>query len=128
MAQTEIRLGKVQLHIMQFLWNRGEATARDITQHLESEHALARSTIQTLLRKLEKKGAIDHVERDRVFYFRPQVEQGAVTADTTHDFLTRVFQGSVAGMVAHILEHEHISREELDQLKEMIEARREKCE
>jgi len=128
MKRTEIRLGKVQLHIMQFLWESGEATAREITQHLEPVHALSHSTVQTLLRKLEAKGAIDHFERDRIFVFRPLVEQGAITADTTHDFLTRVFQGSVSGMVAHILEHETVSREELDHIKALIEARREKSE
>jgi len=58
MKRTEIRLGKVQLHIMQFLWESGEATAREITQHLEPVHALSHSTVQTLLRKLEAKGAI----------------------------------------------------------------------
>ncbi len=125
MKKPEIRLGKVQLHIMQFLWESGEATAREITQHLEPAHGLSHSTVQTLLRKLEKKGAIDHIDRERIFVFRPLVEEGAITADSTHDFLTRVFQGSVSGMVAHVLEHEHISGEELDQLKAMIEARRE---
>lgn len=128
MRHTEIKLGKVQLHIMQFLWESGEATAREITQYLDPVHGLSHSTVQTLLRKLERKGAIDHVDRDRIFVFRPLVEQGAVTADTTHDFLARVFQGSVSGMVAHILEHEPISHEELDHLRELIEARRERSE
>ena len=57
MAKTTPKLGKVQLQIMQVLWERGEATAREITDALCASAPIAHSTTQTLLRKLEKRGS-----------------------------------------------------------------------
>jgi BlaI family penicillinase repressor len=64
MAKAPPRLGKVQLEIMQVLWERGEATAREITDTLCLSTPIAHSTVQTLLRKLELKGAVSHENRE----------------------------------------------------------------
>jgi predicted transcriptional regulator len=58
MAGATPRLGKVQLQIMQILWQRGQATAKEITDELNRHKPTAHSTVQTLLRKLEDKGAV----------------------------------------------------------------------
>jgi BlaI family penicillinase repressor len=126
MRKPEIRLGKVQHRIMQFLWERGEATAREITDHLSVADAIAHSTVQTLLRKLEHKGAVHHVERDRVFYFSPLAARSEVTTSSTREFLNRVFQGSATGLVSHVLENEKFSPEELAQLRQLIDSYEEK--
>ena len=115
-----LRLGKVQLQIMQILWERGQATAREITDALNEKEAIAHSTVQTLLRKLEAKGAVEHEVADRSFVFRPLYGRTEVTETAARDLLTRVFGGSVYGMVAHLLRHEDVSREELARLRDLI--------
>lgn len=119
--KSEVKLGKIQLVIVQYLWTVGEATARDISEHVANEHGLSHSTVQTLLRKLEKKGAITHTERDRVFYFTPLVKRDEVEESSTREFLNRVFRGSAAGLVSHMLQHESFTRQELDDLRQLIE-------
>ena len=47
------RFGRVQLMIMQVLWQKGRASAREITEALNRREPIAHSTVQTLLRKLE---------------------------------------------------------------------------
>ncbi len=124
--KNEIRMGKVQLRIMQFLWDQGEAPAREISDHIATTDAISHSTVQTLLRKLEQKGAVSHVERDRIFYFSPIADRSDVTTSTTRDFVNRVFQGSASSLVSHLLQHEQISADELQQLREMINKAEEK--
>jgi BlaI family transcriptional regulator, penicillinase repressor len=121
MSKPATRLGKVQLRIMQILWARGRATAREITDELSKTRPIAHSTVQTLLRKLETKGAVAHAVEDRTFVYRPLSQQAEVTASATHDLLTRLFDGSVYGLVAHLLKHEKLSPEELHRLRELIE-------
>lgn len=116
------RIGKVQLQIMQVLWERGEATAREITEALCQSAPIAHSTTQTLLRKLETKGAVTHETRERIFIFRPLSKQSEVTTTAARDLLTRVFGGSVYGLVSHLLKHEAVSDEELQRLRELIDA------
>ena len=50
-----IQLGRVQLLIMQVLWDMGQATAREITDAINRIEPIAHSTVQTLLRGLEEK-------------------------------------------------------------------------
>ena len=115
------RLGKVQLQIMQVLWDRGEATAREITDALCQAAPIAHSTTQTLLRKLEDKGAITHESRDRAFVFRPLSRQSEFSESAARDLLTRVFGGSVYGLVSHLLKHETISEDEMRRLRALID-------
>ncbi len=125
MAKAPPRLGKVQLEIMQVLWERGEATAREITEALCRSVPIAHSTVQTLLRKLEAKGAVAHESRERIFVFRPLSQKSEVTESAARELLTRVFGGSVYGLVSHLIKHEDISEEELHRLRELIDAQSE---
>ena len=120
MSRTPPRLGKVQLQIMQVLWLHGRATARQITDALSRSKPIAHSTVQTLLRKLEAKGAVAHEVEERTFIFRPLYEQSEVAESATRDLLTRVFSGSVYGLVAHLLQHETISGDELMRLRALV--------
>src|SRR5215472_16374858 len=101
MSKTPLRLGKMQLQIMKVLWERDRATAREITDELCRTAPTAHSTVQTLLRKLEAKGAVAHDVEDRTFVFRPLYRQDEVAESAARDLLTRVFNGSVYGLVAH---------------------------
>ena len=115
------KLGRVQLQIMQILWERGEATAREITDALNQTEPVAHSTTQTLLRKLEAKNAVTHTVKDRVFVFRPLSEEADTRESAANDLLTRVFGGSVYGLVSHLLKHESISDDEMQRLRQLID-------
>ncbi len=115
------RLGRVQLNIMRVLWEREEATAREITEALNREEQIAHSTVQTLLRKLEVKGAVGHEARDRTFVFRPLVKPEGVRKRFTREFIDHLFEGSPGGLVSYLLRTEAIPAEELDQIRELVD-------
>ncbi|HVA46725.1 MAG TPA: BlaI/MecI/CopY family transcriptional regulator [Pirellulales bacterium] len=121
MAAT--RLGRVQLVIMQVLWRRGRATAREITEDINRRGPIAHSTVQTLLRGLEEKGAVSHEAQERTFVFFPLVQEQEFKQSATRDVLQRVFGGSVSGLVAHLLKNENVSREEIEEIRKLIHRR-----
>ncbi len=121
MAATQ--LGRVQLLIMQVLWDRGRATAREITETINASQPIAHSTVQTLLRGLEKKGSISHKVDERSFVFFPLVEQDKFVETATRDLIERVFGGSAGTLVTHLLKHENVSRKELDEIRKLIDRR-----
>ncbi len=116
------RFGRMQLKIMQVLWRRGRASARQVTADLNRDEEVAHSTVQTLLRKLERKGAVAHDIDDRTFVFYALTKPQPVTRSVTRDLIERVFGGSAAGLVAYVLQHERIRKEELDELRRLIRA------
>ena len=118
---ASIRLGRVQHQIMKVLWKRKRATAREITEALAGRGAPVHSTVQTLLRKLEAKGAVGHEVNDRTFIFFPLGDGGGCRALRAARRDRGVFNGSPSGMVAYLVKHEKLTRKELDEIKKVIE-------
>src|SRR3954470_13883577 len=118
------QLGRMQFRIMQVLWDRGRANAREITEALCADGPVAHSTVQTLLRQLEAKGAVGHEAEGRTFVFLPKLKEDRVKRSAARDLLGRVFGGDVGGLVAHLLKGERLSRAELDELQRLIDERR----
>ena len=121
MAETQ--LGRMQFRIMQVLWDRGKASAREVTEALNAAEPVAHSTVQTLLRQLEAKGAVGHEAAGRTFVFLPKLKEDKVKKTAASDLLERVFGGSVGNLVAHLLKHERLSRAEVDELRRLIDER-----
>jgi BlaI family transcriptional regulator, penicillinase repressor len=121
MAAT--KLGRVQLLIMQVLWDKGRATAREITDAMNAAEPIAHSTVQTLLRGLEEKGSISHDAEGRTFVFFPRVAEDKFKRSATRDLVERVFGGSAGTLVAHLLKNENVSREEVDEIRKLINRR-----
>lgn len=120
---TATLLGRMQLLIMQVLWRKGRATAREITDALNESEPVAHSTVQTLLRGLEDKRSASHETQGRTFVFFPLVEEDKFQRNATHDLVERVFGGNVGSLVAHLLKNENIPSEELNEIRQLIDDR-----
>ncbi|MGO9469129.1 MAG: BlaI/MecI/CopY family transcriptional regulator [Isosphaeraceae bacterium] len=122
MGQTQ--LGRMQFRIMQILWDLRRASAREITDSLSAAEPVAHSTVQTLLRQLEAKGAVGHEANGRTFVFFPRLKEDRVKQTAARDLLERVFGGNVGSLVAHLIKNERLSRTELDELQRLIDKER----
>ncbi len=105
---------------MEVLWAKGRASAREITETLIEEEPAAHSTVQTLLRQLEAKGAVAHEVVDRTFVFVPLVERSDAAHSATRELVDGVFAGSVGGLVAYLLKNEPIPPAELHEIRRLI--------
>ncbi len=120
---SNMRFGRVQFRIMQVLWEKGRANAREITAALNKIEPIAHSTVQTLLRKLEQKEAVDHDVEDRTFIFFPLVQAEHVTQHAFKDFVDRIFAGSTGGLVSYLIKNEYISPEELGEVRKLLDSK-----
>ena len=117
------RLGDLQLEIMKLLWKHGALRVADVRKELGGPR-FAYTTVATMLRKMEQRGLVVHREEARIFYYAPTVSAEEVTRSTTADLVDRVFEGSLADAVSHLLDIREISPEELDRLERLIRERR----
>ena len=118
------RLGDLQLRIMKVLWTRRQATVAEVHAQLDGGFSLAYTTMATMLRKMENRGLVRHRVDGRTFVYRPVVAEDAVTRRMADDLLDRVFAGSLADMVSHLLSHHEVSRQELGRLERLIAERK----
>ena len=117
---TSMQLGRVQLLIMQVLWDRQRATAREITDTINQSEPIAHSTVQTLLRALEEKSSVSHEAEGRTFIFFPLVEEENFKQNATSVLIERVFGGNAANLVAHLLGDKNVSRKEINEIRKLI--------
>ncbi|MFC1490329.1 BlaI/MecI/CopY family transcriptional regulator [Candidatus Latescibacterota bacterium] len=117
---TDYSLGQVQLKIMHVLWKMKRANAREITDTMNEIEPIAHSTVQTLLRTLEKKGAIDHEIDDRTFIFFPLVKNEEVVEEELGTFIDKLFAGSTGSMVSYLVKNQYISSDELKKISELF--------
>jgi BlaI family penicillinase repressor len=123
-----VSLGSVQLKIMRVLWDEGKATARRVTDVLSEQSPVAHSTVQTLIRQLEAKKAVAHEQSDRTFLYYALIQEHEVGRSVAQDVLSRVFQGSISGLVAHLLDSETISDDEMGRLRRLLDEKRKEGE
>lgn len=117
------RLGDLQLEIMKLLWKRGPSRVADVHKGLGTDR-FAYTTVATMLRKMEERGLVRHQEQGRAFYYKAIVSGEEVTRSTAADLVNRVFEGSLADAVSHLLDVREVSPEELDRLEELIRERK----
>lgn len=120
------RLGDLQLEIMKLLWEHGESTVGDIHQALSREKRFAYTTIATMLRKMEERELVKHRLEGRSFIYRAAVQEEAISRGMVGDLLDRLFEGSLADMVSHLLTTREVSRDELNRLESLIAERKKK--
>ncbi|HVY69851.1 MAG TPA: BlaI/MecI/CopY family transcriptional regulator [Verrucomicrobiae bacterium] len=125
MSQNKVhKLGDLQLKIMQVLWGRAEATVNDVHAALLPGEDLAYTTIATMLRKMEARGLVKHRLEGRSFVYRAAVAEEAVHRGMIDHLVDRLFEGSLAEAVSHLLTTREVSREELGRLEKMIAERK----
>lgn len=120
-------LTKLELEVMQPLWEAEprHLTVREIVDQVnEGRHAntLAYTTVQTVLRILKDKRVVKvHAGDGRAHVFEAAVSRSTATSSMVGDLLDRLFGGSARPLVAHLLEHESLGREELEALRAEID-------
>jgi BlaI family penicillinase repressor len=118
------RLGDLQIRILKVLWSAREATVADVHAALAGERALAYTTVATMLRKMEERGLVRHRLDGRTFIYQAAVEEGLVSKSMADHLLDRLFEGSMADMVRHLLSTREVSRQELSTLEQLIAERK----
>jgi predicted transcriptional regulator len=77
-----------------------------------------------MLRKMEARGLVRHRLHERKFLYRAAVRAEEVTRKISSHFLDRLFEGSLADMLAHLLTTREVSLEELARLEKLIAERK----
>ena len=126
-AGRRFQLGELQLAILKVLWDRGPASVDRVRRGLGRRKRPAYTTVATVLRRMEEDGLVAHDEDGRRFIYRPAVDPDRVAGSMAGDVLDRVFEGSLADMVAHLLSSREVDPDELDRLQRLIAERKDRA-
>tara|TARA_R110002167_G_scaffold103003_1_gene266920 strand:+ start:38 stop:424 length:387 start_codon:yes stop_codon:yes gene_type:complete len=116
----QVKLGGRQLAVMRVLWESGEATVADVQDQLDADPPLAYSTVATVLSRMEKKGLVAHREEERQYYYRPLISKDGAGKSIVGELVDRVFGGSPAELVNHLLDSDQVDKRELERIKQVV--------
>ncbi len=114
-------LSPAETEILRLVWRLGSATVQDVCTALPKERSITYATVQTLLRRLEKKGYLRHLVRGKAHLFCPAAKREDVIRRTVTDFVDRLFGGDPVPLMIHLANHSKLTAEDIKQLKELIE-------
>ena len=115
------QISDAEWDVIKVLWDRGEASAQDVTEALAVGRNWRPQTVKTLLNRLVKKGAVAYAEEGRRFIYRPKVSRDAVARAESRSFLSRVFDGAVTPALVHFLKLGNLSSADIEELKRTLD-------
>lgn len=117
------QLTEVELELMQHIWRLGECTIRDVFEALPKDRDLAYTTVATMIKILEQKGAVSCQKKDRAITVKARVQKAEYEASSLKHLSENVFQGSATSMVTRLLDDGDLSMEELRALRKLLDER-----
>ena len=112
-------LSPSETEILRLVWQLGKATVQEVCNSLPARRKIAYATVQTLLRRLEKKGYLKHHARGKAHVFSSAVEREHVISRSVGDFLDRLFGGDPIPLVQYLAEHGKINAGDIEKLRRL---------
>jgi len=114
-----------ELELLRVLWERGEATVRELYEDVNETRPQGYTTVLKLLQIMTEKGLVTRKAAGRAHIYEAASSQQETTDQILKDVSQRLFAGSAAQLAMHALAMEPASAEELQEIRALI-ARREK--
>lgn len=115
------QLSDQQLAFMRVLWNQGEATAQAVQAALaEQGHALAPTTVATVLTRLERKGLVAHRRSGRQFVYRARAGEQEIRRSMLARLTDFFFGGDPEALVSHLTAGRGLGEADLEEVRRLI--------
>ena len=112
---------KRELAILKVLWDRGEATVREVWEDLAAELPIVQNTVQAFLRTMTEKGLVTHRTEGRSFVYRATVTPEATRGTLLERVLQRAYDGALDRLVEGAIGLKRPSAEEIARLRELLD-------
>jgi BlaI family transcriptional regulator, penicillinase repressor len=111
--------------MLQVLWERGEATRRQVADALYPGGAEAHyATVQKLLARLETKGFVRHRRDENVLVFTAAVDRDELIRRRIQGLADKLCGGAIAPMVMNLVRSQPLSESEVEELYSYLRERR----
>ncbi len=110
-----------ELDLLKILWEKGQATVREIFDELHAQNTqLAYTTVLSLLQAMERKGLVRHERCGKAYNYSASVERNSTVRSMAQSFMEKVFDGALDEYLVRAMESKPPSEKELNQIEAMI--------
>ena len=120
MEHITVTLSQSEWTVMEALWERPK-TLMELVRELGQSAHWAKSTVTTMVRRMEEKGIVTYKMQARAKLFHAAVSREDVVAEETSSLLQRAYHGSISMMFSAMTKKQDLSREEIDDLRAILQ-------
>lgn len=117
------KLGKptaAELEILDLIWEREQATVREIHGILNERKPTLYTTVLKLMQIMHEKNLVERDVSHKAHIYRAKQTQGETQKNLVSDLLEKAFRGSASKLVQHVLETKPTSADELAEIRQLI--------
>lgn len=120
MNNIDCKISDAEWLVMKVIWQESPLTASSVIEQLKPETDWSPKTIQTMISRLVKKGALG-VKKDTVLNeYYPLISKEECMRKETKTFLQKVYDGSLQVLLANFIKSDSLSLKEIDELKKLL--------
>jgi BlaI family penicillinase repressor len=120
MPEKPIELTEAEWTIIKAVWEKEPCTAPDVQQRLAKETEWTYSTVRTLMDRMVGKGLLAAEKVRNLTQYRSAVTREQAQRGELLYALKHAFNGALTPLIQCLLDAKDVTREELDQLKQII--------
>ncbi len=117
--KSMIPISPAETEILRLVWENGPATVQNVCDKLPARRKITYATVQTLLRRLEKKGYVRHETVGKAHVFSPAVKPDDVINSAVSSFVDKLFGGDPVGLMQYLARHGKISADDIERLQKL---------
>lgn len=110
-----------ELEILQVLWDRGEATVREVHEELLQSKDCGYTTTLKLMQIMFDKGLVLRDDSSRTHIYKPNISREKTQKQLVDKMVDALFSGSHSQLVMQALGSHTPSREELDEIQQLLD-------
>jgi BlaI family transcriptional regulator, penicillinase repressor len=122
--QDVLKPTESELELLGILWDRGQATVRDLYDAVNAQRPVVYTGVLKLLQIMTDKGLVQRDESERAHVYSAAVAREDTERQFMQELSNRFFAGSAAQMALRALEMEPASDEELDEIRKLLRRRK----
>ena len=120
MEHPSITLSHSEWNVMETLW-KGPKTLMELVKELQDSAGWAKSTVTTMVRRMEEKGLITYRQEGRTKIFRAAVQREDVVAAETDSLLSRAYHGSARLLMNTLISQNQLTKSDIEELYAMLQ-------
>ncbi|MBB6236390.1 putative transcriptional regulator [Pedobacter sp. AK013] len=121
MTNHNIKPTEGEMEILQVLWQKGNATVREVHEALNKKDAGYTTTLK-LMQILHEKGMVERDTNQKTHIYKALVSRDKTEKQLVNKMIDNVFNGSAARLVMQALGNHTASADEIDEIKKYLDS------
>lgn len=115
------RISESEFEIMKLIWSEAPISTNDVVKRFEGINDWSPKTVQTLLARLVKKGALSYEKKGRVYIYTPLIKEKEYIHTESSSFLKKFYNGALNSMVLNFIDDDKLTDQDINELIRILE-------